>query len=760
VSLSTVGGEKWAIEFHGNGDVAAQAAQTFSALTGMTFAGRVGDLRAFEFIVPDNLDIVRQTMLNVTRTALKAIEAGNAFAMPTHPIPQLQELYASTHHMDHIAERIPWASEIESLVRQHGIRWVEEIKSKAVEKRSSLVAISDPLFGAQYHLHERVGNLATLNAVGAWDQGYTGAGVLIAVVDDGLQHSHPDITANYRADGSYNFDYNKPDPSPTNMVSDYHGTSSAGVAAARDDGSACGVGVAYRAGLSGVAILQRNALDDSKDARALQYKLDLNHIYSNSWGPTDGGVGYDGPGPLTRQALDLGIHSGRNGLGAIYVWAAGNGGSADNCNYDGYASMRTVLTIGAVDYLGVKSSFSEECAALLVVAPSASNERSYIRTTDLLGKNGRAQGDCNLAFSGTSAACPAVAGVVALILEANPSLGWLDVQRVLVETAHRNDPSSPTWSQNAAGFWISHYYGFGLADANAAVTRALALRQMPNMEETVISYRDSTGYIWSPQPTYSKYGVIFEIPVDESATIHHVELVTQSITTPDAGKLDVTLYSPSNTPSTLAKSHRTNHANLRNWVFTSRRLWGEQSSGTWKVVLLDSSATGSISAYSLRIWVTPNLQVTQAVYKQKENDTWVVTDAPNPTSPIAPVPIPSPPRPSPTTPTPTTAPSTIPPPSSTAPPTGLLIPSGNAKEIGIIIGCTILGLVVTSALIFGIYYYWKHSSGNNGYDTLGGVSQLNINEGLQDEPEASEEEDDGLLHHTDLENEIGLEEDD
>jgi len=85
------------------------------------------------------------------------------------------------------------------------------------------------------------------------------------------------------------------------------------MAAARDDGNACGVGVAYRAGLSAVVILQYAEITDATEARALAYALDVNHIYSNSWGPIDDGLRKEGPRTLTQQAMDNAIRNGRNG---------------------------------------------------------------------------------------------------------------------------------------------------------------------------------------------------------------------------------------------------------------------------------------------------------------------------------------------------------------------------------------------------------------------------------------------------------------
>lgn len=74
-------------------------------------------------------------------------------------------------------------------------------------------------------------------------------------------------------------------------------------------------------------------------------------------------------------------------------------------------------------------------------------------------------GGCVDAGMGTSYATPVVAGVVALMLEANPDLGWRDVQGILALSAQKVDPESDTWITIAAGFHCSPFYGFGLVDA-------------------------------------------------------------------------------------------------------------------------------------------------------------------------------------------------------------------------------------------------------------------------------------------------------
>jgi subtilisin family serine protease len=81
----------------------------------------------------------------------------------------------------------------------------------------------------------------------AWNRDITGSGVIIGIVDDCLQITHPDLSPNYVAADSWDFGQNDPDPSPvynSGPNEDRHGTSVAGVAAARGGNSIGGTGAA------------------------------------------------------------------------------------------------------------------------------------------------------------------------------------------------------------------------------------------------------------------------------------------------------------------------------------------------------------------------------------------------------------------------------------------------------------------------------------------------------------------------------------
>lgn len=488
------------------------------------------------------------------------------------------------------------------LGRHPGIAWMEQQVARQQQTRVP----TDPYFISQWHLLNtgQTGGVAgqDANVVPAWDLGYAGTGVVIGVVDDGLQHGHPDLSPNYRPDLSWDFDFNDADPSP-DVASNFHGTSAAGVAAARDDGSSCGVGAAYRAQLAGLRLIA-TASTDAMEADALSYDYGQIHIYSSSWGPTDDGLRLEGPGTLTQAAIADAVANGRGGLGSIHVWAGGNGaGDGDNVNYDGYANSRYVNAIAALTDSGLQAYYSEPGAPLIVAAPS-SGGIAGITTTDLLGASGYNNsaspvGDCTSGFGGTSAAAPLVAGVTALMVEANPNLGWRDVKHLLLATAAKNDSGNSGWTNNGAGRHVNHAYGYGRVDAGAAV--AAAGRQTRNLGPE-IAFDSGVLAVAVPIPDNNATGVVASFTAAGSLIVEHVEVVFDATHT-FRGDLRVVLTSPAGTQSVLADVHDDANSDFPNWKFTSIRHWGELASGTWSIRVSDgtSADTGTFASWRLII---------------------------------------------------------------------------------------------------------------------------------------------------------------
>ena len=131
------------------------------------------------------------------------------------------------------------------------------------------------------------------------------------------------------------------------------------------------MGVAYTSKVAGIRILSA-PISDADEAAALNFGYQLNDIYSCSWGPPDDGKSMEAPEGVILKAIVNGVHKGRDGKGSVFVFAAGNGGGAeDQCNFDGYTNSIFSITVGAIDRKGLHPYYSELCAAMMVVTPSS-----------------------------------------------------------------------------------------------------------------------------------------------------------------------------------------------------------------------------------------------------------------------------------------------------------------------------------------------------------------------------------------------------
>lgn len=468
--------------------------------------------------------------------------------------------------------------------------------------------LTNPLYPQQWHLRNTGQGNGTpgidANVELAWSQaaesgGILGRNVTIAVVDDGLQRTHPDLQANYLAAASYDYNFNDSDPSPGSA--DSHGTAVAGVAAAVGANSVGVTGVAPRANLSGIRLIA-GAASDAMEASALTHALLLNSIYSNSWGPSDSGTLLAAIGPQARQALYTGVTTGRNGKGAIYTWAGGNGYQAgDNSNYDGYANSPYVIAVGAVDNYGKRASYSESGANLLVSAPSSGGSLGIV-TTDLIGSTGyngiTGNNDYTNQFGGTSSATPLVSGVVALMLEANPELSWRDVMHILVHSARQVDPSSAGWQTNGAGHSFHHDYGHGMVDAAAAVSLARTWTTVQALAAPIALGKTVNQAI----PDNGGGSISSTLSVTDNLRIESVEILFNATHT-YRGDLEILLTSPSGSTSVLATRHSDNNDNYSNWTFSSRVHWDEWSEGDWTLTVTDRAGAdlGTLLNWGLTI---------------------------------------------------------------------------------------------------------------------------------------------------------------
>lgn len=521
---------------------------------------------------------------------------------------------------EEVASRLgaEYAGPLEGVDGYHRLRFFEELSSRPGQARETILrklesvdpvirfeeevmltryprsfVPDDPRFPDQWHL-ENVGQsgglpFADIRVRPAWDAGLSGSGVTVAVVDEGIQYRHPDLEPNWLPGSGYDYNDDDSDPSPSGFE-DRHGTAVAGItlAAGNDLG---GLGVAYAASLVPLRLIA-GPFPSGAEVEALSRNKQVVDIYNNSWGPSDdAGVRYVGISRTLRDALEQNTATGRGGLGNIYVWAAGNGGlNGDNSNYDGYNASPYTISVGAVGHDDIRAGYSEPGANLLVVAPSG-GRGGGILTTDNTGPSGYDDGDTYDNFSGTSAATPVVSGVVALLLEKRPDLGWRDVQQILALTATPVD-FDEGWSRNAAGYWASHEYGFGRVDASAAVRLAEQWTVLPRMLTTSGSFGSFLGGDDVALPQFQT--VERPITISDSIRVQHV-MVTVSLTHADWGDLRIEIESPSGTRSVLAEEHANANQSFQpgTWTFLSTHFLHESSEGDWTLRITDEGSGGS-----------------------------------------------------------------------------------------------------------------------------------------------------------------------
>jgi proprotein convertase subtilisin/kexin type 5 len=114
----------------------------------------------------------------------------------------------------------------------------------------------DPLFKEQWYLNGGAKDGLDMNLAPAWKKGYTGKGVVVSILDDGIQTNHPDLAQNYDPLASTDINGNDDDPMPQDNGDNKHGTRCAGEVAAVAYNQFCGIGVAYNSSIGG----ERNSL--------------------------------------------------------------------------------------------------------------------------------------------------------------------------------------------------------------------------------------------------------------------------------------------------------------------------------------------------------------------------------------------------------------------------------------------------------------------------------------------------------------------
>jgi subtilisin len=290
-----------------------------------------------------------------------------------------------------------------------------------------------------------------------------GEGINVAVLDTGINLFHEDLITK----GGYDFVNQDADPNDDNG----HGTHCAGIIAALDNDKAV-VGVAPEANLYAVKVLDSNGNGYTSNIIAgIQWSVNNGiQVISMSLGSTVGDNSL-------KAACDFAYNS-----GIVVVAAAGNNGAAhpsSRSNIIYPAKYDSVIAVGATDSYDRRASFSCTGSELEIMAPGVNILSTYIDVSPDDGRN-----IDTLYMSGTSMACPHVAGTAALVLnsqlapadDSNGNGKW-DAQEVRAKLVATADDLGVSGKDNL--------YGYGLVDADEAAP-------IPNVDKTAPTIADLT----------------------------------------------------------------------------------------------------------------------------------------------------------------------------------------------------------------------------------------------------------------------------
>gem|GEM_PF-1972442 len=338
-------------------------------------------------------------------------------------------------------------------------------------KRSST---NDPNLGYQWSLNNTGSSIqyngtpgADMDVFNAWGVTHGSSSVKVAVIDEGVDLVHPDLVANLLAGYDATGQGSNGGPSGN----DAHGTACAGIIAAVGNNNLGVAGVAYGCKIIPVRIAYSNAQGNWVTSNTIignglnwAWQTAGAHILSNSWGGGSSST-------TINNAITSAVTSGRGGLGSPVLFAAGNDNGANSYP----ATQTNTISVIAMSMCYQRKSptscdgetfwGSNYGSGADVAAPGVK-----IATTDISGSAGYSTSDYTGTFNGTSSATPNTAGVMALILSANPNLTQTQARYALESTCEK--VGSYTYNSNVSGqpngTW-SNDLGYGLVNAYQAI---------------------------------------------------------------------------------------------------------------------------------------------------------------------------------------------------------------------------------------------------------------------------------------------------
>lgn len=306
---------------------------------------------------------------------------------------------------------------------------------------------NDPLVqdGTQWALSNRDRSGSDTGATRAWDIACDNATTVVAVIDSGIDYTHPDLAGqiwtnageipgdgadndhNGYIDDMHGYDFVNNDPDP--MDDFYHGTHIAGIIGATGNNGKGGAGVAQDVRLMPLKFLNANGSGTTSDAiLALNYAVSMGaRIVNNSWNG----------GPFNQTLADAIQAAGRAGV--LFVASAGNNGANTDSksSYPASYALDNIISVAATDRTDQYLPYSNYGAQSVDLAAPGKDILSTVP------RNGYKSDE------GTSMAAAEVSGAAALLWSSDPSLSVAEVKHRLLAGADPigqvgNNSSRPT----------------------------------------------------------------------------------------------------------------------------------------------------------------------------------------------------------------------------------------------------------------------------------------------------------------------------
>lgn len=509
----------------------------------------------------------------------------------------------------------------------------------------SVTLPKEPLFKDQWYLHAPDPNHPEkpqgMDVVGAWALTKGDRSVVVAVADDAIDINHPDFQGEGKIVAPYDFANHDFVPSPDHNQ-ESHGTACAGLAVAEETGAGI-IGVAPECAL--MPLKTTGYIDDDSIEALFHWAVENGaDVISCSWNA----AAINFPLSLRQSAaIHYAATEGRDGKGCVVVFAAGNANRPlDGVIYErgwhndmlygptawlnGYATHPDAIAVGACTSQNRKAIYSNWGSEISVCAPSNNApplmwfaEHGLLPTapevqedlaglgilsTDAMGELGYSDGHVTQDFGGTSAACPLVAGVAALMLSINPMLSAAEVKSILETTADKiTDPRRDRQLGLQLGTYDaqghSRWFGYGKVNARKAVQAAN--NQFVDVEEPQF-FAEETNDLEMDIPDGDSSGITSVVSFAEVGRIKDVE-ITVEIEHAYLGDVDVYLRAPHGKVFMVQNRTLGNQTHLKKTYSPANTpslagVLGEDMTGEWALWVADHVAAdeGTLKQWSIR----------------------------------------------------------------------------------------------------------------------------------------------------------------